>query len=209
MAPYRTLMAMELPPPLYPDPPSGRKKMDPPSSTSKKNIRFTVSVDSTLLSDLLLALDEDLSRSTVLSQQYVEYCNGIKRGYARVLRNYDERYDADAYSYSETIVRRFGMTFIEQTWEAMMDLVPGCRPHNRIEIRPIRGPEIIPDAVLFFARHRSVLLGKSEGPLLLFPAATELVERLNSVGSVKLGCPSDVENDDNWWLILSKVSFGL
>ncbi|SJL07187.1 uncharacterized protein ARMOST_10530 [Armillaria ostoyae] len=206
MAPYRTLKAMELLPPLYPDPPPGRKRMDPLISTSKKKIQFTASVDPNLLSDLLSALDEDLSRSTVLSQQYVEYCNGIKRGYARVLRNYDERYDADAYSYSETIVRRFGMTFIEQTWEAMMDLIPGCRPHNRIEIRPIRGPdsEIIPDAVIFFARHRSVLLGKSEGPLLLFPAATELVERLNSVGSVNLGCPSDVENDDNWWLILSK-----
>ncbi|KAK0449413.1 hypothetical protein EV421DRAFT_1900103 [Armillaria borealis] len=206
MAPYRTLKAMELLPPLYPDPPPGRKRMDPLISTSKKKIQFTASADPNLLSDLLSALDEDLSRSTVLSQQYIEYCTGIKRGYARVLRNYDERYDADAYSYSETIVRRFGMTFIEQTWEAMMDLIPGCRPHNRIEIRPIRGPdsEIIPDAVLFFARHRSVLLGKSEGPLMLFPAATELVERLNSVGSVNLGCPSDVENDDNWWLILSK-----
>ncbi|KAK0459946.1 uncharacterized protein EV420DRAFT_1534033 [Desarmillaria tabescens] len=86
----------------------------------------------------------------------------------------------------------------------MQDLIPGCHPHYQTTTRPIRGPEIIPDSVLFFARRRSVLLGKSEGPLLLFPAATELVQQLNTVGSVKLGSPYDVENDDNWWILLSK-----
>ncbi|KAK0185737.1 hypothetical protein F5146DRAFT_1005694 [Armillaria mellea] len=62
-----TLKAMELLPPLYPDPPPGRKRMDPPIPMSKKKIQFAAS-------------------------QYVEYCTGIKRGYARVL---DESDDAE------------------------------------------------------------------------------------------------------------------
>ncbi len=97
MAPYGTLKAMALLPLLYPDLPPGRKRMDPHISTAKKKIQFTASVDSNFLFDLLSALDKDLSCSTVLSQQCVEYCTGIKRGYIRVPRSYDGCYDADAY----------------------------------------------------------------------------------------------------------------
>ncbi len=231
MTSYATLMEIELPPTLYMDPSDlssstmtpisqqQAKSLGAVSDNQKKDWEFTASVDSSLSDDMLRALDDDLSNSnnTVFSQIYHEYCADVRKAYDKQLHNCDDKRDKSKNTYRKAVVDRFAFVIVDCVRDTILRLIPDCSPfHETVKsFSIVPNLVIIPDYTLFF-RDQSLnalpgrchaLLGEDKGPLLLFPTAKELIERIEAVGSLELDYPYDVSFSDDWWTFINKVSF--
>ncbi|KAK0244506.1 hypothetical protein EDD85DRAFT_201333 [Armillaria nabsnona] len=227
---YRTLQDLELLPLPYPDLATvdtthmsrGMEPLSESQITVLGHLSFTASADPDLLPDLLLALDEDLSRSTAFSDRYAKYHDAVKDKYDFLLSVYSNVYDRgdDGLSHhwngfplppiSDSTPDKLSQVLIEHASRVVLDFIPECRLQYRIR-EACPGLHIIPSATLSLpnrpptALELSVVVNKGENPLRFYRAATGLVERLNSVGSVQLDHPHTVANNhDNWWLLLNK-----
>ncbi|KAK0437134.1 uncharacterized protein EV420DRAFT_1770128 [Desarmillaria tabescens] len=251
---YQTLRELELLPPSHPDlaitdtshisrgmtplSESQIAALTGLSDVQKSERSFTASVDSDLLSDLLLALDKDLSRSTAFADRYAEYHDAVKDQYNSLLSLYnndmelDESDDDDdskggreTHPYNKPPVSPPETTVSEPTVDSLskvmlvhassivLDFIPECRLQyrNRVPCGSLPGLQIVPSATLSYPnrssarRELSTVINEGVNPLRFYLAATELVERLNGVGSVQLDYPGTfTNNQDNWWLLLNK-----
>ncbi|KAK0201552.1 hypothetical protein DFS33DRAFT_1276431 [Desarmillaria ectypa] len=245
---YRILQGLELLPPPHPDMATTdtshiSRGMTPLSesqitalrrlSDAQKDERmFTASVDPDILSDLLLALDEDLSRSAAFSDRYTKYHDAVKDEYEFLLSMYSydmqlDESDRDGLAslphnrphpppepqVSEPTVNKLSKVIMERASRTVLHFIPECRPQcrNRQPCESLPGLRIVPSAMLSYpnrssaAPKLSILINEGENPLRFYLAANELVERLNHVGSVELDYPATfINNQDNWWLLLNK-----
>ncbi len=226
----QTLQDLELLPPLYHDLAAVdtshiSRGMEPLSESQIAALgqhSFTASADPDLLPDLLLALDEDLSRSTAFSDRYAKYHDAVKDEYDFLLSTPNNVYDRGLPHHlngppfppvSDSTPDELSEVLLEHASRVILDFIPECRPQHRNR-EGCPGKYIVPGATLSFptsppaALELSVVVNKGENPLRFYRAATKLAERLNSVGSVQLDHPRTVANNqDNWWLVLNKVSF--
>ncbi len=227
---YQTLQDLDLLPPLYHDLAAvdtshisrGMEPLSESQIAALGQLSFTASADPDLLPDLLLALDEDLSRSTTFTDRYTKYHDAVKDEYDFLLSTHNSVYDRGLPHHlngppfppvSDSTPDKLSEVLLEHASRVVLDFIPECRlQHRNREGCP--GKYIIPGATLSFptsppaALELSVVVNKGENPLRFYRAATELVERLDSVGSVQLDHPGTVANNhDNWWQLLNKVSF--
>ncbi|KAK0244287.1 hypothetical protein EDD85DRAFT_978147 [Armillaria nabsnona] len=230
MTSYATLMEMELPPTLYMDPSDlssstmtpfsqqQAKSLGAVSDNQKKDWEFTVSVDSSLSDDMLRALDDDLSNSnnTAFSQIYHEYCADVRKAYDKQLYNCNDKRDKSKNTYRKAVVDRFAFAIVDCVRDTILRLIPDCSPfHETVKsFSIVPNLVIIPDYTLFFRDHSlnappgqcHALLGEDKGPLLLFPVAKELIERIEAVGSLELDYPYNVSFSDDWWTLINKAA---
>ncbi|PBK99496.1 hypothetical protein ARMGADRAFT_1008022 [Armillaria gallica] len=201
MAQYQTLKELELLPLPYPDlallntshlPSRGFTPISQCQAAALKRLSddqkeqraFTASVDPTLIPDLLMALDEDISRCATISARYTKYRDNLKDGYEYLLQahtndsrleqssNVDETDPATplrnavppsplsaeaARTLNETIVDILAEEIVKHTSRTVSDFIPDCRVEHRN--RPICGNlpglRILPDATLSYPTSRS------------------------------------------------------
>ncbi|KAG7444215.1 uncharacterized protein BT62DRAFT_259502 [Guyanagaster necrorhizus] len=231
MAFYRTLQELDLLPPPYlkldtshisrgMTPISARQRMtlEHLSASQKDERTFTASVEPTLLSDLLLALDEDLSRSTAFSDQYAKYRDAVKDNYEDLLSALDDSHNELLPSLipqvsESTVDSKLSKMILKHAERTVLHFIPRCwsQYRNSVSHESIPGLWIVPDAMLSYPNcsptlpEFNIVINKGENQFFLYLAGNELIKRLKSVGLARLDYPHTiVNNQDNWWLLLNK-----